>query len=315
MSPPKAFISHASEDKARFVMSFAQRLRENGIEAWLDRWEIRLGDSLVEKIFEEGIRGADVFVVVLSTISVNKPWVREELDSGVVTRIQKSCRLIPVVIEECEVPQALKHIRWIKIQDLNSYEHEMTEIVREIHGASDKPGIGEKPHYLKQTVVDYLPGLTPLDNRVFRELALLHLESGQLLIRVHPVLDKLKAEGASEIDINESLEVLDRRSHIRAERALGAGIFAARLQMHSLDHFLRSEVPDYEQVFISLISYIVNNSKLANTELHEASKVPVPIINHFLNVLESRGLVSLSKAIGGYVWISDVSPELKRMLR
>ncbi len=32
---PKVFISHASEDKARFVTEFATKLRENGVDAWL----------------------------------------------------------------------------------------------------------------------------------------------------------------------------------------------------------------------------------------------------------------------------------------
>ena len=55
---PKVFISHASEDKQRFVVDFAQRLRANGVDAWLDQWEMKPGDSLVDKIFEEGLKDA-----------------------------------------------------------------------------------------------------------------------------------------------------------------------------------------------------------------------------------------------------------------
>ncbi|MHB9102858.1 MAG: toll/interleukin-1 receptor domain-containing protein [Sulfuricella sp.] len=47
MTAPKVFVSHASEDKARFVVDFARRLRENGVEAWLDQWEMKPGDSQV----------------------------------------------------------------------------------------------------------------------------------------------------------------------------------------------------------------------------------------------------------------------------
>ena len=49
---PKVFICHASEDMERFVMHFATKLRNVGIDAWLDKWEMLLGDSLVDKIFE-----------------------------------------------------------------------------------------------------------------------------------------------------------------------------------------------------------------------------------------------------------------------
>src|ERR1017187_1997785 len=111
---PKAFVSYASEDKDRFVLGFARKLRERGVDAWLDRWEIKPGDSLVEKIFEEGIKNADSFLVVVSSNSILKRWVREELDSGVVRKIEKTCRLIPVVIDACEVPQALKHLKWVR---------------------------------------------------------------------------------------------------------------------------------------------------------------------------------------------------------
>ena len=36
----KVFISHASEDKDRFVLDFAKRLRTNNIDAWIDIWEM-----------------------------------------------------------------------------------------------------------------------------------------------------------------------------------------------------------------------------------------------------------------------------------
>ncbi len=66
MSAPKVFVSHASEDKERFVVEFARRLRENGVDAWLDQWEMKPGDSLVDKIFEEGLKEARAVIVVLS---------------------------------------------------------------------------------------------------------------------------------------------------------------------------------------------------------------------------------------------------------
>jgi hypothetical protein len=52
----KVFICHASEDKERFVLDFAKKLRANGVDAWIDKWEIELGDNLVDKVFEEGIQ-------------------------------------------------------------------------------------------------------------------------------------------------------------------------------------------------------------------------------------------------------------------
>ena len=45
ISAPKFFLSHASEDKTRIEVDFARRFRENGLDAWLDQWEMKLGDS------------------------------------------------------------------------------------------------------------------------------------------------------------------------------------------------------------------------------------------------------------------------------
>lgn len=100
---PKVFVSHASEDKQRFVIPFATALRARGINAWVDRWEMLPGDSLVDKIFEEGLKEAAAVVIVLSKVSVAKPWVREELNTAVVKRIQKGTKIIPVVLEDCDV--------------------------------------------------------------------------------------------------------------------------------------------------------------------------------------------------------------------
>lgn len=45
LSPPVAFLSHASEDKAGFVEPLARKLAELGVKPWLDKWEIRPATS------------------------------------------------------------------------------------------------------------------------------------------------------------------------------------------------------------------------------------------------------------------------------
>lgn len=108
---PRAFVSHATEDKDRFVIRFATELRSRGVDAWVDEWEIRAGDSLVDKVFAHGIDRVSVFIVVLSEISITKPWVREELDAGMVRRIGAGTKVIPVLLDEVSVPAALQHLR------------------------------------------------------------------------------------------------------------------------------------------------------------------------------------------------------------
>lgn len=106
---PKVLISHASEDKDRFVLAFAEALRKNGIDSWVDRWEMRPGDSFVDKIFEEGIASASVVVVILSKFSINKPWVSQELDSAFVRKVNNGTKFIPVILDDCKIPVAHEH--------------------------------------------------------------------------------------------------------------------------------------------------------------------------------------------------------------
>ncbi|MGH3922708.1 MAG: toll/interleukin-1 receptor domain-containing protein [Pseudonocardiaceae bacterium] len=54
------------------------------------------GDSLVKKIFTEGIGQAEAVLVVLSRHSITKRWVAAELDAAVVKRIQDDAKLIPI---------------------------------------------------------------------------------------------------------------------------------------------------------------------------------------------------------------------------
>ncbi len=167
---PRVFVSHASEDKEQFVRGFATRLREKGIEAWVDEWEIMPGDSLVDKIFEEGVGNAQAMIVVVSDNSVSKPWVREELNAGVVRRINNQSKLIPVVIGKVtkeEIPESLKAIVWERIADVNSYDAELDRIVRTVYGYREKPPVGKPPAYTQYSI-DSLPGLTELDTLVLK---------------------------------------------------------------------------------------------------------------------------------------------------
>ncbi|MES1982893.1 MAG: toll/interleukin-1 receptor domain-containing protein [Pseudomonadota bacterium] len=136
---PKVFISHASEDKARFVTAFAERLRASGVDAWLDRWEMLPGDSLVDKIFEEGLRNASAVVVILSVNSVNKPWVREELNAAFVKRVNTGSKLIPIVLDDCAVPEALASTVWERVANLASYDASFGRILAAVTGSTEKP--------------------------------------------------------------------------------------------------------------------------------------------------------------------------------
>lgn len=73
-----AFVSHASEDKD-FVDELVRALNSVGVTTWYDTQDLKVGDSLREKI-DEGLANSSHGVVVLSHAFFAKQWPREELD-------------------------------------------------------------------------------------------------------------------------------------------------------------------------------------------------------------------------------------------
>jgi hypothetical protein len=141
------FISHASEDKP-FVLEFATRLRaEEHIDAWVDMWELRAGESLTEGIFERGLKPADAVVVVLSPTSVTKPWVKRELGTAVNRGIDdEDFRVIPILIESlpsADVPTSLRDILHIRHSDMDAT---IADVVKALGGRTGKPPVGTRNH-------------------------------------------------------------------------------------------------------------------------------------------------------------------------
>ena len=130
--PPCVFISHSSKDKERFVEGFARRLQEAGVEIWLDVDRLLPGDSLTEQIFTQGLGGADVVVAVLSANSIDSSWVREELHNAAIRRIDGECKIVPLVLDDVDVPDFLKDIVYVKIAHCSSYDGEFRRILSAI---------------------------------------------------------------------------------------------------------------------------------------------------------------------------------------
>lgn len=89
------FISHATEDKADIARPLAEALRRRGISVWYDDFELRLGDSLRQRI-DAGIARSRFGLVILSEAFFAKGWPQYEL-AGFVTQMnsgQKS--LLPI---------------------------------------------------------------------------------------------------------------------------------------------------------------------------------------------------------------------------
>jgi hypothetical protein len=101
------FLSHTSTDKP-FTRILAESLKNVGITVWIDEAEIKVGDSLIEKI-RDGIDSVDYFGIILSPFSVKSDWVKKELDVAMNQEIEnKKVKVIPILHKKCDLPGFLK---------------------------------------------------------------------------------------------------------------------------------------------------------------------------------------------------------------
>ena len=73
MSIPKIFISysHDSQEHKKWVLDLATRLRNNGVDAIIDQWELRPGDDLPH-FMETHLADSDFVVMVCTDKYVKK---------------------------------------------------------------------------------------------------------------------------------------------------------------------------------------------------------------------------------------------------
>ncbi len=311
---PKVFISHASEDKERFVMNFASKLRANGVDAWLDKWEMLPGDSLVDKIFEEGIKEADSFIIILSNHSINKPWVREELNASFVKRIGKNSKIIPIVLDNCTVPECLQSTIWENINNHQNYEENFTRILNSILGVLDKPALGQVPSYAT-IKVNEIHGLHKIDTLIFTQACQSVLLKGERSVNLSEIYNDLKAQEISDEDILESLEVLDSKGYIKATKVLGGSIPFFTISTFGFDQFARANIDNYEEKTNDICIKLINHSLKNNVDVVDMTKYPLALVNHVFDLLENKGLINMVKALGGLYIVTNISPEFKRIFR
>jgi hypothetical protein len=96
----QVFLSHASDDKERYVRPLAQKLEEKGITYWLDEAEIRWGDKIGQKI-NEGLKQASFIVVFLTQTFIGRNWTETELSAALNRENDEGCVVVlPIVVGE-----------------------------------------------------------------------------------------------------------------------------------------------------------------------------------------------------------------------
>ena len=109
------FISYAREDKTT-ALGIHQFLLENDLPSWIDVHDILPGQEWESEI-DSAIRASKIFIACISTKSVSKRgFVQSELRKALKvleTIPEGQIYLIPVRLDDCEVPRKLEHLHWV----------------------------------------------------------------------------------------------------------------------------------------------------------------------------------------------------------
>lgn len=312
---PKVFVSHAAADNDRFALGFATRLRANGIDAWFDQWELGPGDKLVDRIFEQGIGQAKAFIVILSKHSIDRPWVRAELDVAVVRQIESATKLIPIVLDGVQVPEALRSTVWRPIGDPSSYDAEFDAIMHAIFGTSARPPLGPAPAFSTASV---LPDLTPASSALLFGLVHTAVEHDDYTLGspewIHQAGD---AAGLSEAALTHELHRLERGNFIDLPRTIG-GPRISHLTITPIGVLavLTAEGFDLDGELRRVAAVLTNEGVRGFPELASITGLEFLQLDLVLKVLEARRLVRVRHFLGGFKnsKVGEVDPLLAEIL-
>ena len=153
---PKAFVSysHDSPEHKRWVLQFATRLRQAGVDAILDQWELELGADI--PLFMDTLAESDRVLMICTERYVRKAdqgeggvgYERMIMTAKMMKSI-KSAKVIPIIRQAStkDLPIFVASRNYIDFSDDDQYEAALNELVRTLHGAPlyPKPPLGNSP--------------------------------------------------------------------------------------------------------------------------------------------------------------------------
>lgn len=121
------FISYSTKDR-NFAVKLAVDLSNSGHSPWLDEFKIMVGQSIPQEI-SNGLQGCDFVFVLLSQNSIKSHWVEREWQTKYWNEVETGkIKVIPILIEKCEIPELLKTKKYADFTE-NNYSKGLTDVL------------------------------------------------------------------------------------------------------------------------------------------------------------------------------------------
>jgi hypothetical protein len=303
-----AFLSHAGAD-SELAERLARDLMAEGIEVFLDRWDIRAGDSIPGKI-NEALSKASHFLVLLTAASEGNRWVKAETEAGLMQRVDGRCVFIAVRsgIPAASLPGLIRP--WLS-PSLDDYDTAVRQLVSDIHGVSRRPPLGPVPSVINVSR-DVQSGLSPAAFAIAR----LFIEKSEHGLTTDPSFGAeqfREAAGLTDEDIRDGVHELEGRGLVRVVRALDAGpaaravgftILAPDAELFAeLDEYVMPWKPaeDAQRIAADLLNGVIQGSAAQMAEHYGWTPRR---LNPAITYLEAGHLVMSSRQLGAHPWRS-----------
>jgi hypothetical protein len=157
MIPPRVFISysHDSAEHKMWVLNLATTLRNRGIDAVLDQWDLTPGDDLPH-FMETELEKCDRAIIVCSETYVDKAnagkggvgYEKMIVTASLLSTIDNN-KIIPIVRQSSQpaLPTFLKSKKYVNFSNDSDVEYSLDELLRALLNAPlyEKPEIGTNP--------------------------------------------------------------------------------------------------------------------------------------------------------------------------
>jgi len=243
MAIPKAFISysHDTQEHKKWVLDLATRLRNTGVDAILDQWELKPGDDLPH-FMETNLANADRVLMICTEKYVQKAnagaggvGYEKMIVTADLLKSIDSNKVIPIIRQSGThtLPTFLKSKLFLDFSRTDQFEFSFDELVRTLHNAPlfVKPPVGNSPFTpVSETPVDRSGDAV----RQLMTLIVADFESGEDWSNYHSLLQRssisrlmidlvisnAKSQGLISQDTDKDLRLTEKGKHYAMQHKL-----------------------------------------------------------------------------------------------
>jgi len=128
----RVLISYRSTKQAT-AEALANRVSDEGIDPWFDKWEVQAGDSIPGKI-EEAFRTSKACLLLWSADHSAGAWCTEEMHTAISKRVTEGYKIIPIRLDDVSLPDLLAHLRRVDLLSRDHFEDAVAQILESLLG-------------------------------------------------------------------------------------------------------------------------------------------------------------------------------------